>query len=127
MKRLVLASALAFGFTQTASAQDPCEHRSNVLQNSWIMTLNVDDASSKDDVLNSVRLIGTGGFKVKNILNLGEDAPVLISFNYDSKYYVDQVRAKDVKNNVLGELLGIEGVNVACDSINTISPAIGVR
>lgn len=86
-----------------------------------MVQLNVDDASSKVDVLNSVWSRGTAGYEVKNIFNFSKDSLVRISFRYDSSYYRSALRAQEAKDRVLGELLAIAGLKITCDGIETKS------
>ena len=128
MKIFWLVALLSFGFAGSLLAKDPCEGLEEVLMNSWLLTINEADASSKDDILRSLNLVGTGGFKVKNIFNFSsDDASVVMSIYFEPDYYQDASRAKQVKDGVLAELLDISGVQVFCDSIMRPTPAIGVR
>lgn len=127
MKKLVIASAVVFGMAGQALAEDPCQDAEGVVMNRWLVSLNKEDASSKEDILDAIRLMGKGGFQVRNFYSYPDDNSITASFSFSPDYYYDQDQAKEVKNNVLGKLVEIDGVKIYCDSIVYPTPAIGVR
>ena len=126
MKKYVLASLVALGLSNAAMAADPCTGP-EVAKNSWLISVNEEDQSSKQDILNVLKLLSKGGFKIGSIFDFSDDADVVLATNFKEDYYADPERADFVKNSVLDELQTLEGVTIRCNGIMRTLPAIGVR
>ena len=126
MKKFVMASMVALGLSNMALAADPCSDREHVVPNSWLISVNEEDQSSKQDILTTLKLLSKGGFEIRSMFDFADPDIVLATY-FRPDYYYDQDRADEVKNSVLEELQTLDGVKIRCNGINYPFPAVGVR
>jgi len=95
-------------------------------KNYWNVLINDGDRSDKSDILNALKVIGTGGFKAENLIDFGEEA-IYVNLRFDGSYYGDAKVAKDVLDGGLKKLVSLRGVVVYCDGLVAPFPGITVR
>jgi len=128
MKSLIATIALVAGLSSThalAERLDPCTGP-EVVPNSWLVSVNDEDQSSREDLLQVLRLLGTGGFS-NHILNFEQDPSVTVALSFDPSYWADRRAARAAKAKVLSGLKKLEGVLIRCNGKVYPAPAIGVR
>jgi hypothetical protein len=126
MIRFLIASIVVIASTNAYSSIDPCDDPRTETENNWILTLNTEDLSSKQDVLETLRLLGTRGFLPTWITSSGDDERVIV-FSFDSSKYsdaMDPLEVTRIKHSVLKRLANIEGNELSCNDIG--GPGMGV-
>jgi hypothetical protein len=128
MKAFITTVALVLSLSSTsalAERLDPCTGPENVL-NSWFVSVNDEDLSSREDILQVLRLIATGGFS-NQVFDWGQDPSVTIFISFDPSYWADAKAGRAAKAKVLRGLKKLDGVLLRCNPKAYPAPAIGVR
>jgi hypothetical protein len=114
----VFLSNLAFAQSTNESLNppvDPCQSELAV-PNNWLVAVNVGDHASKEELIESLALMSTGGFSLDAIFNYGlPEKTFVLKFNPD--YYPSKEHADAVKNKVLDGLAAIPSNNIECNWI----------
>lgn len=97
-----------------AEFKDPCVG-DLVKPNSWFLEVNKNDHSNKEDLLNTLELLSTGGFAIENIYSFNEVSKILV-FSFSPSYYNGE-QGHQIKLNVLESLVNIEGNLLSCNQI----------
>lgn len=103
---------------------DPC--RGTKVENQWLLTINEQDAASRENLLETLRLLAAPGFSVKQVFSFSAPS-LLIVMKFDPLYSSEPGASSRLKEDTLAALLAIPGTRLECDGIATINPAIGVR
>ena len=82
-------------------------------ENTWVVTLGDYDLTNKSDIIESLEIIGTHGFSVKEIVRL-EDRSLSLLLKFRPSAYLTEKKADEVKVRALENLLSIEGNQIKC-------------
>ncbi|MGE0173743.1 MAG: hypothetical protein AB7T49_13180 [Oligoflexales bacterium] len=116
MRKLSFVFACLFSFSTQLKAA-ACEG-SNAAPNEWLISLNVDDQASREDVLKSLELFGTGGFRIIGMMAYPGVATKTFHIGFSPEYYRIAGRADEVKNQVISALESVSGNIVDCNHDN---------
>jgi hypothetical protein len=95
-------------------------------QDSWNVVINNNNASDKSDIINALKVIGTGGFNANKLLSFDTET-IYVHLIFDRSYYEDKNEGQKVLTNGLIKLVSLKGVVVECDALSTPLPGITVR
>ena len=106
----------------TAAFRDPCVGP-DIQANSYLVTVNEEDGSDRDDLLKALRLLATPGFTPEYIFD--QDGPVVVTVNFDPTYYANAAEGKRIKLAALKNLSETNGVSISCNQVAHPTPRIG--
>ena len=107
---------------------DPCVSPS-VAPNNWLISVNENDAATREGLLKTIDLLATGGFTLQNVFAYESTITPAKTFvvTFDPTYWGDAGRATQVKNQMLAAISAIPGNGIECNAYVYPAPAIGVR
>ena len=124
---LVVCNLVFGSFLQAETKDlDPCVNDKQPDRNSWFLEINQGDAANRETLLESLRLLSTGGFALEQVFDLKAPALTLV-ISYQPGYWSDAETATRVKYETLKALSEKKGNALTCNGLATINPAIGVR
>ena len=97
-------------------SSDPCTGP-NVRENSWLIEINSEDNSSREDILKTLDLLSVGGFKLKEIFSHGELSSKTLVVSFDPSYYLEEADGIQAKEETLGALKMVDGNVIHCNRI----------
>lgn len=127
---LIIASLLIVSFaTPSVAGQVPdCRDTEHTKygQDSWNVVINNNNSSDKSDIINALKVIGTGGFNANKLLSFGVET-IYVHLSFDRSYYEDKKEGQKVLTNGLVKLVSLKGIVVECDALSTPLPGITIR
>lgn len=130
MKSFVQAAcvslALFAGSSQAAQTADVCEGLEDVAKNSWLVSINEEDAADKKGIMDALKLMSTYGFDIRGSIDFesGNDVVVFLYFD-QTGFSADPAQGDQRRRSVIGQLVDIEGITVRCNYISTTQPVVG--
>lgn len=110
-----------------AGSADPCIGQ-DAVPNNWFVSMNEDGVSTRDGLLQTLTLLGTGGFTPSFIFayddSITQAKTIVVSF--DPSYWSDN-RGEQIKEATLSALAAIPGNAIRCNYYAYPAPAMGVR
>ena len=104
----LMMTLIGMGYTPAASAVESCA------ENQWVVWLNQNDASSKQDILSVFDLVGnTFGIRTMNIQSSSVGRSIYISLNPD-QFVNSQISADETASSLVVSLKKIPGTTVVC-------------
>jgi hypothetical protein len=104
-----------------------CPGNEDSWKNRWSLTINVDDASEKEDFIKLFRVIGSGGFHAEGFLNFGQ-VDTFIDLTFNEEYFASNpAKGEQVLTKGLETLASLNGVYIQCSPIYRPAPALTVR
>lgn len=121
LAQAILLSSMAS--TAFGASIDPCTGRE--VQNSWILTVNEADESSRDHLLDTLRLLGSKGFQPAFVMSSERNAAVIFGVTFDTTQFRNTSDAEAAKTSTLGTLITLPGNRLECNDLSL--PGMGIR
>ena len=113
----MIICSLLLGLNSSFASIDPCEKILDV-KNNWVLEFNKNNASTKEEVLQTLDLLAEQGFKVVFWKNeYSGHLKFIVSFKNNSLAGADQILNEKRKLNVLKDLQSIAGNQLECNFI----------
>jgi hypothetical protein len=106
-----------------AAPIDPCDGGER--QGLWLLTVNQDDASQRDELLETLRLLASPGFLPTFVMAPAGNPAVVIGVSFDTTRFRAATAAAAAKDKVLAALAAIPGNELECNDFSL--PGMGIR